>query len=211
MAADEAAKIGGTAHDYLESQGDIALQELFASLDRNADHILTRDETAKAQVRLVGYSFGAIQAANFSRALADTREPVEGYTLAAPIRVESLVLIDPVNSTPVKHTDGVLNNVKHFTNFYQRNTGPSVLHLTNSATGLPVNDLVFDGDSIPIGDPIHSAATDTRQIHFNPGTWSNRTITRPFDASTNGTIKGSEVDHATMPFFVYDEVVAALR
>src|SRR5439155_812336 len=122
---------GSVVRKYQENQGSTALANFFSTVDVNHDKVISADESAHVNVRVVGYSFGAIQGVNFTRALADAGGLVGGYRLEAAVPVQSLVTIDPVNYTPLKHTDGVLSNVQRFTNFYELNPGASSIHLTS--------------------------------------------------------------------------------
>src|SRR5438067_2350699 len=63
--ADTAGKnTGSTVLKYQEDDGTSAESDFFASVDQNGDHVLSAAEIDATTVRVVGYSFGGVQAAN---------------------------------------------------------------------------------------------------------------------------------------------------
>ena len=52
---------------YNEDQGGRALRDFLRSVDRNRNKRIDKAEVATLNVRVVGYSFGGVQAANFAR------------------------------------------------------------------------------------------------------------------------------------------------
>ena len=201
---------GATVRKYQQTDGDTALKSLLQSIDTNHDHTISTAEINNASVRVVGYSFGAIQAVNFTRSLSITGAVVAGCTLAAPIPIQSLVTIDPVNYTPLKHTDGVLGNVRNYFNYYELNPGASTIQLTSKKTGKPAGTATFSDTVNPIGSTLTSFAVSSQQMLVDYGLWASRSVTRAYNSKTNGTLSGSGVNHSTMPWYLYDDVMTDL-
>lgn len=209
--ATEAGKAtGAVVRKYQETQGTVALQNFFSSVDSNHDHTISSDEIANVRVEVLGYSFGAIQAVNFTRSLGMGGQVIGGYMLDASVPVQTLVTIDPVNYTPLKHTDGVLGNVAQFVNYYERNPGESSIHLSSKKTGQAAGDATFTDIINPIGGTLATAAASSQQILVDFGDWAGRSVTHPYNSKYNGTMTGAEVNHSTMPWYLHEDVVAAL-
>jgi hypothetical protein len=199
---------GASVRKYQQTDGTTALQNLLHAMDTNHDHTISTAEINNASVRVVGYSFGAIQAANFTRSL-DSTGTIAGCTLAAPIPIQTLVTIDPVNYTPLKHTDGVLGNVRNFVNYYELNPSAATLQLASKKGGKPAGTATFSDTINPIGGTLTTFAVASQQTLVS-GTWANRSVTRPFNSKSNGTLTGSGVNHTTMPWYLYDDVLTNL-
>jgi hypothetical protein len=202
-------KGGATVRKYQQTDGDTALKNLLRAIDTNHDHTISVAEINKASIRVVGYSFGAIQAVNFTRSLA-TAGTLEGCTLTAPIPIQTLVTIDPVNYTPLKHTDGVLGNVQNFMSYYELNAGASSIALTSKKSGKPTGSVTFSDTVNPIGGTLTSFAVSSQQMLVDYGDWANRSVTRSFNSKSNGTLTGAGVNHSTMPWYLYNDVVSDL-
>jgi hypothetical protein len=202
-------KSGATVRKYQQTDGDTALKNLLKAIDTNHDHTISAAEINNASVRVVGYSFGAIQAVNFTRSL-NTAGTVEGCTLTASIPIQTLVTIDPVNYTPLKHTDGVLGNVRDFFSYYELNAGASTIQLTNKKTGKSTGSATFSDTVNPIGGTLTTFAVTSQQMLVDYGAWANRSVTRSFNSKNNGTLSGSGVNHSTMPWYLYDDVMSDL-
>ena len=115
-------------------------------------------------LRVVGFSFGGVQAADFTRSLTKVSRPTLGYKLAKPIPVRTLVTLDPVNTTSLKHTDGPVSNVQNYFNYYELNPGRTSIELLNRFSRQPVGSVAL-GDSLnPVGGPLSSSAQHTSHI-----------------------------------------------
>jgi hypothetical protein len=211
LATEAGKRTGSTVWKFQESQGNVALAKVLDAIDLNNDHIIASDEAAAVNLRVVGYSFGAIQGANFARSLAAPAPYLAGYTLQAAVPVLSLVTIDPVNYTPFKHTDGVSSNVQNFTNFYEFNPGSSTIHLTNRKSGKSDGNANFSDLINPIGGTLSSQAKNNAQtlVDFG-GPFAGRSVTQQYSNRDNGTMTGAEVNHETMPWYVYADALGAL-
>jgi hypothetical protein len=210
--ADTAGKnTGSTVSKYQEDEGNQALVDFFSSVDTDGNHVLSSAEIDAATVRLVGFSFGAIQASEFSRALTHTNKPILGYRLSRAIPVRTLVTIDPVNSTPFKHTNGPVSNVQSYFNFYEVNPGKGTVQLLNRNTRQSTGSTVNLGDSLnPVGQPLASSARSSSQVFVDFGQFQNRRVTQYFNKRFYGTMLGQTVNHTTMPWYLFGDAVADL-
>jgi hypothetical protein len=199
-----------------ETGGPTALADLFKALDTNHNKTIQPSEIRAATVRVVGYSLGGIEAANFTRSLDAVGKRVQGYKLDAAIPIETLVTIDPVNYPinfdPLKHTDGPASNVRNFYNYYEsgKSNGKSTLALFNYASGKSAGSASYNESSFPIvgylhGDSLDSSALATTQIDVNSGTFANTPIRHALGEGSDidGQVIGKNVDHTTMPFYAY--------
>lgn len=190
---------------YDENKGGSALRDLFHSIDTNHDHSISAREVKNVKLRVVGYSFGGIQAANFARSLNSTGATIKGYRLRAAIPVRSLVTLDPVNSSPAKHTDGVPANVRVFSNFYQRKGGETKITLyMRNWPHLKLTTININDNNEIIGDTLPSAARKTKQIRLDVGSLANVTVKHKVQSQADGKLKGKDTNHGTVPFFAYD-------
>lgn len=203
IAKDAGNATGSSVHLYQETDGDRAVRDFFAFVDANGDHVLSAQEIGGVTVRAVGYSFGGIQASEFTRSLTQTRHPILGYKLATYVPVQSLVTIDPVNSTPFKHTDGPVGNVLNFYNYYQVNPFSSSMTLTDRSGNATGQISLSDAPLNPVGGELPTAAVNSQQTLVDSGDWGNNATTLYYDRRHYGTVKGADVNHTTMPFFVY--------
>ena len=123
-------------YNYDTVSRNAALYVLLDTLDVNHNLVITAEEAAAANVVVMGYSWGAITAGNFTRRLRDDFIPFPGdenYALQADIPVKLLLMIDPVHSpvTQVIHqmSGKIETNVQRFVNFYQRRGGETTFDL----------------------------------------------------------------------------------
>ena len=200
---------GSVVRKYQETQGSRALVDLFRSLDTNSDRVISTGELATVHIRVLGFSFGAVQGADFTRSLTQTRRPILGYRLAAAVPVDVLVTIDPVNVTPLKHTDGPVSNVRSFVNYYEFNPNEATMRLTDRA-GRPAGTITFSDVINPVGGPLPSSARRTRQTLVDYGAWASRSVTHYLNRRYYGTMNGADVNHVTMPWYLYSDVLSAM-
>lgn len=206
---DVGAAEGATTRTYQQDQGQAAVTDYFAFVDANGDHVLSADEINNVTVDVIGYSFGGVQASEFTRALTATgRRGLYGYRLADTMPVHMLVTVDPVNTTAQKHTDGPLRNVAYFYSYYQTNPGGSTITLTPRGRAQASTAFTFDGTNNPVGGPIPSIARHGAQIQVDgDGPFSDVTITQAYSHYDYGTLSGADVNHMTMPWFLYQTVL----
>jgi hypothetical protein len=200
---------GATTRLYQQDQGQAAVTDYFAFVDVNGDHILSADEINHVTVDVIGYSFGGVQAAEFTRALTATgRRGLYGYRLADTMPVHMLVTVDPVNTTAQKHTDGPTRNVAYYLNYYQTNPGGSTMTLTPRGPAQASTTYTFDGSSNPVGGVMPSLARHSTQILVDDdGPLSGVTVTQAYSHFEYGTLQGADVNHMTMPWFLYQTVL----
>jgi hypothetical protein len=177
---------------YLDWQMGFALNDLLANLDSNSDKIITPAEIAAKNISVLGYSWGAVEAANFTRLLSapnphlqgfrtNTGTPkyphmttVGGYNLEAAVPITDLITIDPVLhavgglSGVIKWTDGPLGNVQNFINYYESRGGTATTTQFADANG---------------------------QVNLGPDT--NYTIGNFFSAGIHGDLLGSHAQNTT--------------
>ncbi len=209
-----AAKAGdatnSTVRKYDENKGGYALKDLFRSIDRNHNKLIEGREVKTLNIRVVGYSFGGIQAVNFARDVNRVGSTIKGYLLKAGVPVRAVVTLDPVNSSPLKHTVGVPSNVAIFSNFYQRKGGDTKVDVyTHTSPSVKVRSISVNDPLNTIGDAILSAARRTRQVRVEIE-WANATIRHKVQSLLDGKMKGRDVNHGTVPFCAYDSALADL-
>ncbi len=199
-----------TVRKYNEDEGNTALSELLTSLDTSGDHIISKTEANKASIRLVGYSFGGVAAINFARDLNKAGQTLQGFQLQSAIKVRSLVALDPVNHNG-RHTNGVSANVNRFYNYYQLHGGDTTVEVYIKVLGkkIHIRDITVNDPSDIKGDVITSQAKHNSQIRVDTK-WANKSATHSI-AGAKAQIKGKNVNHGTLPFFVQDDAVSKLK
>ena len=113
-------------HTYRESPSGYrqAKADLFVRLDADRNGRISQQEADAKRIVIAGYSWGGIAAVNFSRQLTNNRF----LRSSVDVQVEQLITLDPVRWGPfllpgifLKPLHGVvLQNVKNFSNYYQR-------------------------------------------------------------------------------------------
>jgi hypothetical protein len=169
-------------------------------------------ETAKTKLRIIGYSFGGVAAANLTRDLNRAGETVQGFHLDQAVKVRSLVTLDPVNHNG-RHTDGVTSNVKYFSNYYQQRAGTTKVEVYIKKFGIKVHlRTVSVDDPLNItGDVLPSEAHKTRQVRVDT-VYSDDSVSHEVESGgIRGRIKGKDVNHGTLPFFIYDAARRKLK
>jgi len=210
LANDAGSTYGLTVGKYQYNEIDSALTNFLSAIDTNHDHIIQASEIANISVNLVGYSYGGITAANFSRDLVKTRRGIDGYTLKATIPVRRLITIDPVNYTPGVSTSGPENNVQEFFNYWQAFNFNSTIQLTVKHTTTPAGSVNYDV-TLPLGGlPLSSSAQSSTQIEVDAGSWAGTVSKHSYNRADNGSLAGDQTDHTTMPFYVYPFAIADL-
>ena len=218
LVVDAAGKGGGTAKLFAEETGrETAEKYLFAAMDTNHDKVISAAEIKTTRLRIVGYSLGGIEAANFTRDLDNAGKKEYGYKLAAVIPVESLVTLDPVNfpinAAPLKQTDGPRSNVRQFFNFYEGGSsdGSSSLQLFQNSTSESLGTTSYNDTALPVigylnGDSLDSDAGETAQYRVDSGKFAKHPIRHGLDTATDdvdGQLTGKQTDHGTLPFYAY--------
>ncbi|HMB95248.1 MAG TPA: hypothetical protein VKK61_04340, partial [Tepidisphaeraceae bacterium] len=184
--------------------------DFFKSIDRNHNNIIEAREVKTLTVRLVGYSFGGIQAVNFAAEVDAVGSTIKGFLIKAGVPIRSLVTLDPVNSSPAKHTDGVPSNVARFSNYYQQKGGDTKVDVyTHTSPAIKVTSIsVPDPDNIT-GDALTTAARKSSQVRIDTQL-ADKSVKHEVESELDGKIKGRNVNHGTVPFFAYDFAVADL-
>ncbi|MGB7158040.1 MAG: carbohydrate binding domain-containing protein [Tepidisphaeraceae bacterium] len=211
---------------YPENDYNEALFALLGRIDTDGNKTIEQGEVYNGptpiDVKIVGYSFGAISAINLSRRLTDdviSWQDYPTYTLDVDIPVESLVAIDPVNSTffglswLIKHVNGpVKSNVAKYRGYWRTRTGQQIMDLSIAGIGIGPEDMGSPAGSIITGDFIKSKSPDT--VITNVDTQRTNTIAIHFQYPTTdprhqgqaGEMTGSRVGHDTMPWYLFEEV-----
>lgn len=178
--ADLAKELGGTIRrddadptevgkPFKWTEGRNALRDLLHRHDANGDFIIQAAETP-TDVRVFGWSLGAIEAANFTRDLSARKdnvggwrkpqhwngnrirfiwEPKGGYGIARAIPITRLALFDPVTSAVagasrlLNNTKGPRANVQYFRSYYQTRNEHSAVRVTQDEAGV-----IFVADDI---------------------------------------------------------------
>jgi hypothetical protein len=192
-----------TVRKYDENEGGRALKDTLHAIDRNHNRIIEKSEANATNLRVVGYSFGGIQAANFARYLRKVGQVIKGYTLRAMVPIKALVTLDPVESI-IKHTDGIPSNVARFGNYYQQKGGSTTVDVYTDPFNIKVTSISVPDPSNIKGGPLDSSAKESRQIRIDSGDYADKTVTHSVYSHAKGNIKGKNVNHGTLPFYAYD-------
>ena len=240
-------QVNGVGVPYLDWQMDQALHDLLANLDTNNDLIITPAEIAAKTVNVIGYSWGAVEAANFTRMLSalnphllgirqNTGTPkyphlttLGGYNLEAAVPIDNLVTIDPILNAVfglsglIKTTDGPLANVINFKNYYETKGGTATVEEFSAPAGgidlgpdpnFTLGTFFSAGLS---GDVLHDHSENpspSNQINVNTQL-ANFNIYIPYRNSDGtviyGRLKGSQVQHDAIPFYVQQMVIDAIN
>lgn len=198
-----------TLRRYNETDGGRALKDTLRSIDRNHNMRIDKKEVGILDLRVVGYSFGGIQAANFARSLQKAGSVVKGYTLGVGIPIKTLVTLDPVQSI-IKHTDGVPSNVYRYMNYYQQKGGDTKVDLYTQQFSIKLTSLSVPDPSNIKGEPLTSAAHKTTQIRVDQGTYAEESVKHQVYSQVDGKIKGKNVNHGTLPFYASDWAIRDL-
>ena len=220
-------------HLWLYNQDDMkkrepkSLKRFLDLIDEDGDQVITQAEINQAPtLRIIGYSWGGMAAVALTDLISVPRDhlfspminheplPGTGYTLEAAIPVRNLVTIDPV---PICWSTSVRENVRCFSNYYQRRGGHSWMTVHDDS--LPEPHLVGEWDmSTPFGRLITGRALSTRipavqeridrwvggifHSVWPPGSREERR--NPF---LHGTLGGPQVNHDTAPWLVAPKAI----
>jgi hypothetical protein len=232
-------RLGGTqrpdALPYRDFQDEQALKDTLALLDANGDHIVTQAEIDVVNVEVLGYSWGALAAANLTRDLSHANPHaggllegngnfnityIGGWDLQAPVPIKILVTIDPVLhafaglSGLIRSTQGPESNVLTFKNYYQQRGGGTSFDyysqppffIYQGTEPIPFGFSAFIG-----GDALNSQASHTDQIRVDTF-WANNQRYNLYKAGPDeeplyALMKGSQVQHDTMPLYLLWQVI----
>ncbi len=206
------------AHLYRWDQPIEAMSDLLTRLDAHASHNITRRELAGVTIHVIGYSWGAITAANFAQMLNRCGyATTSGWKAAEPIPVALLITLDPVNF--VHTTTGVPANVKTYINYYEDRGGYSPMRCCWPE---PNRTLVLGNnfDALLSGDYLPSKAQRTDEVDVDRQ-WATRKVnmrftppefpTTPHGNQMAVSLVGDQVNHDTLPWFVYRNVLRDLN
>jgi hypothetical protein len=198
-----------TVRKYNEDQGGRALKDTLKSIDTNHNMRIDKSEVAALNLRVIGYSFGGIQAANFARSLMQAGKVVKGYTLGVGVPIKALVTLDPVQSI-IKHTDGVPNNVYRFGNYYQQKGGDTKVDVYTKTFNIKVTTITVPDPTNIKGQSLTTSARKSRQIRIDQGPYATQSVKHKVATQLVGKISGKNVNHGTVPFYAYDWAIQDL-
>ena len=199
-----AKQLGGTIREgagrdglpYKWEDGELALRTLARNLDLNGDKRISAREAAR-DVRVFGYSWGGVQAIDFTRTLSRsgiisyktvrkpnfpsgqkpggmfTTQSVREYILRAPVPVQVLTTFDPVNSpTDLPILDQIIR-------IFINSTGEPQANVKRFINIFQTEDNQLDLDA------------DTTDVWYHQGVWS------PGAAPGDGSAPGSRWERVT--------------
>jgi hypothetical protein len=209
---DAGAETGAVVRKYDQNESGRALKDFFRAVDRNHNLRIDKREVASLDVRVIGYSFGAIEATNFTRYLLKVGQTIKGYLIGQATPIDTLVTYDPVDDPLAKHTLGVPNNVYNFANYYQQHGGDTTINIYTRTTPRIKVDTEKVEDPLDIkGEELPSEARRrTKQIRVDVGELGDETVRHKIHSNLDGDLKGSNVNHGTLPFFAYDLAIEDL-
>ncbi|MGH7213831.1 MAG: fibronectin type III domain-containing protein [Tepidisphaeraceae bacterium] len=124
----------GQQKTYNYFHRNLALSDLYISLDTDTNKIITQQEVDAAKVIVLGFSLGGVEAANYAAQLAKTGNikvtppggPESVYDVQVAVRVNLLATLDPVTGglafikSRLRLPKGrISGNVGQFVNYYQ--------------------------------------------------------------------------------------------
>jgi hypothetical protein len=214
------------ANAFVQNDGNSALRQILAAVDQNGSHVISSDEVNAATVKIIGYSWGGISALSLAQKLnsiglirvgGPDSSPIQ-YRLLAPIKVDTLVLIDPVNILNWTYT-GFPSNVQNFHNYYQtlgKNSQFTVPAFPSCAAGI-------DSSGYNWGDFGYAFSRKWKGITISGAPANSQvnvttTCTNCFKAwqipnLANEAVRlyGPKVNHTTIPLYVSDVVVPLMK
>ncbi|CAN5473548.1 hypothetical protein BH09PLA1_BH09PLA1_05730 [soil metagenome] len=205
------AETGAVVRKYNEDDGGRALKDFLSSVDRNHNRRIDKSEVATATVRVIGYSLGGVQAVNFARYLLRVGDTIKGFLIGQGTPITSLVTIDPVNSSPLKSTVGVPDNVYNFSNYYQQKGGDTTIDLyTRTTPSFKVSSQTYEDPLDIKGEALATEARGNNQVRIDVGIYQDETVKHKVQDNLDGKLKGRDTNHGTIPFFAYDLAVRDL-
>ncbi|MBC8107986.1 MAG: hypothetical protein H7Z14_15465 [Anaerolineae bacterium] len=206
---DAGAATNSVVRKYNEDAGGRALKDFLRSADRNRNMRIDKAEVATLNVRVIGYSFGGVQAANFARYLAKLGQTVKGYLIGQATPIRALVTLDPVDEPPLKHTAGIPGNVYNYSNYYQQKGGDTTIDLYTDPFDIKVDSITVDDPANIKGEPLPTTARKSNQVRVDV-VYADETVKHEVRDNLNGKLTGRNVNHGTLPFFAYDLAVEDL-
>jgi hypothetical protein len=232
--------LGGTQRTdqlpYRDFQQEQAVQDTLALIDTNHDRVITPAEIGAVKLEVLGYSWGAVAAATFTRAFAKAdlnaggtlntgpkfrNFYTGGWNLEAPVPIKILVTIDPVLhalaglSGLIRSTLGPESNVLKFRNYYQHRGGGTSFGVYTqppfpAQTGTVTIPNGFSG--LIQGDRLNSQSPDTVHTQVDMA-FANMQLYTLYESGPDGEplyaqLKGSQVQHDTMPLYLFGQVVS---
>ena len=200
---------GGTGYLFSDGKDDKAIKKLFAEIDTNKDKKIVSSEISKHTYKAVGYSWGGPTTTYFTRRLflpkGKKKKEVEGYELCATVPFKAIVTIDPV--TLLKVMRAPKSNVKRWVNYYQKRKN-SLMDLYLHGKRVRQKKFgtfasrKFRGTSWPKAD---------RNINV-PVDWAKKTKKQLYLPGRQevGVMRGAQVNHDTITWFVYSDAVSEL-
>lgn len=189
---------------------------LFDQIDADKNMRISKAEAESTVLRVYGFSWGGIQAINFTRKLTGVGKTFSGYRIEHEIGVEALVTVDPVAFYWfLKKANGpVKANVKKYVNYRQDKAGESTMQLFSPFNGAPAGSVTY-GIMLPFasgtykGSVMASDVADSTDNVVNTK-WPNEVVFGDTSLAggikRRGELKGSEVNHETMPFWTRSRV-----
>jgi hypothetical protein len=198
---------------YRDFEGTAALRHLLSAIDQDGDDVITSAEVDAVTVRVLAWSWGSIEAGNMVRRLAPSNGRMLRWRMEKPIPVSSLVLLDPVHEglpRRLKFLWGpISNNVVQYTNYYERRpfADSAIDHYIGN---VPVGASVFAGFYPGVRLPTQAGSTTEIQVDTSPSfrNWrkSHDFIPPGQQAVLEGRLQGSQINHATLVWYMQDEV-----
>jgi len=207
---------------------NIALGDLLGRIDTDGNQVITGAEANASKIVLMGYSWGAINAANFTIRLKEDNIIVRGtvdrlYHLQVDIPVKLLLTLDPLNDGPAwifRHVHGKIDtNVERFINYYQRRGGTATFDLWNHSNQQTFSPfaIVTQGSfgtffsSFLKGKPLSNrlAAANVSQVNISTlgarlasnYQWSTDPL-NPFVTQYDTDLPASRIEHLGLPWYV---------
>ena len=194
---------------YRQNDESQAKRDILTKLDVNSDRNITEAEISTADIRLLGYSWGAVTAIDVAHDLSQPKSRIGGYRLCTPVPIKRLLAIDPV--TFMNTPSPVGDNVVRFRNYYQQKGGYSrILQRRRSDGGLDAANIGSWLSRRLRGSSVRnvSSKVDSRQIRIDTE-WSGKVEREYLDDGIYSELIGigSQINHDMMPWFVKWEVI----
>ena len=215
----------GLFNMYFQSQRDQAIHDLLYFLDKNKDLKISNDELKPYKIRVLGFSWGAISAVEFTNffdwKMIRTVEHKSSFLRHSSrykfnqIDIKSLVIIDPVlffrkNTKTLEKEFAIGDNVENFYNLFQTQGGKSEVSSANGDVKYKFGNFL---SSNLRGSPIKRVKHRLFDFLINANKdkpWSNHRAGRQFH-SNKLFLAGKNVNHDTITWFAKSMAIHRLR
>jgi RHS repeat-associated protein len=203
-----------SAEKFSWAEGDLALRLVVRDTDVHPrdGKITQREVDMQRPIKIVAYSWGVPTAVKLTRKLNRPGATYHGVKLCVPVRIDALLVLDPVRRWWVIGGVVVEDNVDFFGNWYQRKPGwgvnRTILRDPTGAVAPYIGGDRFDGHRFS-DSRIHARSKTQIDLHNHPH-YRDHSISLVY-LGTARTLIGKETGHDFVPRFVRDRIISYMR